>query len=73
MQAFGLHHLNCEELAWGFIEFRPYIGQCKFNNCRHGHEPGCALAQATREGKINPRRFAFYQKLAIPSSQSWLP
>ncbi len=73
MQEFGLHHLNCEELAWGFIEFRPYIGQCKFNNCRHGREPGCALAQAMREGKINARRFAFYQKLAVPSSQSWLP
>jgi ribosome biogenesis GTPase len=65
MQAFGLHHLNCEELAWGFIEFRPYLGLCKFSNCRHGREPGCALAQAMREGKINLRRVAFYRKLAL--------
>jgi ribosome biogenesis GTPase len=64
MQEFGLYHLDFEELAWGFIEFRPYIGKCRFNNCRHGSEPGCALAQALREGKISARRFGFYQKLA---------
>ena len=63
VQEFGLHHLNAEELAWGFIEFRPYIGQCRFNNCRHGNEPGCALTQALREGKISERRMGFYQKL----------
>jgi ribosome biogenesis GTPase / thiamine phosphate phosphatase len=64
MQEFGLHHLNFEELAWGFIEFRPYIGHCRFNNCRHGSEPGCALTQALQEGKISARRVAFYRKLA---------
>lgn len=64
MQEFGLYHLNLEEVAWGFIEFRPYIGGCRFNNCRHGSEPGCALTQALREGKISARRVAFYHKLA---------
>jgi ribosome biogenesis GTPase len=63
MQEFGLHHLNLEELAWGFIEFRPYIGRCRFNNCRHGSEPGCALAQALGEGKISTRRVDFYRRL----------
>jgi ribosome biogenesis GTPase len=63
MQEFGLNHIKREELAWGFIEFHPYIGRCKFNNCRHASEPGCALLQAVQEGKISKRRFSFYHKL----------
>jgi ribosome biogenesis GTPase len=70
LQEFGLRHLNCEELAWGFIDFRPYLGQCKFNNCRHGSEPGCAVTQATREGKINTRRLGFYHKLLRTNAAS---
>lgn len=64
MQEFGLHYIDGEDLAWGFIEFHPYIGQCRFNNCRHRAEPGCALAQAVQEGKISRRRLNFYHKLA---------
>ena len=70
MQEFGLHHLNFEELAWGFIEFRPYIGYCRFNNCRHGSEPGCALAQALGEGKISTRRVDFYRRLVASQRRS---
>ncbi len=65
MQEFGLHYIDSEDLAWGFIEFHPYIGQCRFNNCRHVAEPGCALAQAVKEGKISGRRFNFYHKLGV--------
>lgn len=63
IQAFGLNHIKVENLAWGFIEFHPYIGQCKFHNCRHLNEPGCALIYAAENGKISTRRLAFYQKL----------
>ncbi len=63
IQAFGLSHIKEEELAWGFIEFHPYLGHCKFNNCRHMHEPGCALIQAVAEEKISDRRLSFYHKL----------
>lgn len=63
IQAFGLNHIKVENLAWGFIEFHPYIGQCKFHNCRHLNEPGCALIYAAENGKINARRLAFYHKL----------
>ncbi len=63
IQAFGLNHIKRENLAWGFDEFHPYIGQCKFNNCRHTSEPGCALILAVKEGKISKQRFAFYHKL----------
>jgi len=63
IQAFGLNHIKIESLAWGFIEFHPYMGQCKFNNCRHLNEPGCALIYAADNGKINARRLAYYHKL----------
>jgi len=64
MQAFGLHHLNADEMAWGFVEFRPYFGKCKFNNCRHGGDPGCALAAAVEAGQIGARRLGYFRKLA---------
>lgn len=63
IQAFGLNHIKAENLAWGFTEFHPYIGQCKFHNCRHLNEPGCALIYAAENGKISTRRLAFYHKL----------
>lgn len=62
-QEFGLNHIKDENLAWGFIEFHPYLGHCKFNNCRHTSEPGCAVILAMQEGKIHPRRLDFYQRL----------
>ena len=64
VQAFGVHHLGVEELAAAFIEFRPHLGQCRFRNCRHLEEPGCALAAAADAGAITPRRFAAYRRLA---------
>lgn len=62
-QEFGLNHIKAEEVMWGFIEFHQYIGQCKFSNCRHIQEPGCAVVQAAQQGKIHPKRLAFYQRL----------
>ena len=66
VQQFGLHHIGNEGLAWGFKEFRPYLGCCKFNNCRHIEEPGCALIQAVWEKRIDMRRLHFYRKLRMP-------
>lgn len=63
LQEFGLHHLKPEDIDYAFIEFRPYLGKCKFNNCRHLSEPGCAVLAATTENIIDPRRLAAYQKL----------
>ena len=63
MQEFGLHHINGADLAWGFVEFHPYLGQCRFSNCHHTGEPGCALDSASKTGEINPRRLVFYRKL----------
>jgi len=63
MQEFGLHHIKSKDLAWGFIEFHPYIGRCKFSDCLHINEPDCALDKAVQEKKIDPRRLGFYRKL----------
>lgn len=63
LQEFGLHHLKPEQIDHAFIEFRPWLGQCKFNNCHHRSEPGCAVLAAVAAGSIHPRRLAAYHKL----------
>lgn len=70
MQEFGLHHLGNEGLAHAFVEFRPLLGHCRFRNCRHLHEPGCAIAAACAAGGISERRLASYRKLAEEISRS---
>ena len=64
VQAFGLHHLTFGDIEEGFVEFAPYRGQCRFNNCHHSHEPGCALRQAAEAGKINARRLKLFQEIS---------
>jgi ribosome biogenesis GTPase / thiamine phosphate phosphatase len=63
LQAFGLAHLAVEELAGCFPEFRPLLGQCRFRDCRHEAEPGCALTAALAAGTVNPRRFEHYRTI----------
>jgi ribosome biogenesis GTPase / thiamine phosphate phosphatase len=61
IREFGLWHMEEDEILEGFIEFRPYIGHCKFRNCSHSHEPGCALLKALDEGKISQTRMTSYK------------
>jgi ribosome biogenesis GTPase len=63
LQEFGLNHLNIEELEHAFIEFRPFLGKCRFNNCKHLHEPDCAVISAVESGKVSHVRLAFYQAM----------
>ena len=63
LQEFGLHHLSMDQLEKAFVEFRPYLGKCRFNNCRHLKEPDCAVIQAVNEGQIEPQRLRYYQEL----------
>jgi ribosome biogenesis GTPase / thiamine phosphate phosphatase len=63
MQSFGLFHLDDEDISYAMPEFRAYFGECKFNDCAHIDEPGCAVIAAAEAGKINPQRIAFYQAL----------
>ena len=63
MQLFGLHHVDGPALAHAFVEFRPWLGQCRFRDCRHSSEPGCAIAAACKRGKINAKRLESYRAL----------
>lgn len=64
LQMFGLHHLGLGGIEAGFVEFAPYLGQCRFNNCSHTHEPGCALLQAVAEHRIDARRMKLFQDIS---------
>ena len=52
-----------EELQFCFPEFGPYIGKCRFDDCAHLKEPGCAVREAMDEGKINASRHLSYARL----------
>ena len=64
IREFGLKPLSADELSHGFVEFRPFLGQCKFRDCTHHQEPGCAIAQAVKAGKIAKARWDSYQAIA---------
>jgi ribosome biogenesis GTPase len=70
MQEFGLAHLTIDELQHAFVEFRPLLGRCKFNDCRHASEPGCAVSEAARRGEISERRLSVYRKLTDELARS---
>ena len=63
LQEFGLAHVNEMDIAYAFVEFRPYLGHCRFSNCRHLVEPGCAVLEAATAGKIDRRRLGTFHKL----------
>jgi ribosome biogenesis GTPase / thiamine phosphate phosphatase len=64
LQEFGLAHLTIDEVAAGYPEFRPYLGHCRFSNCRHCDEPDCAIASAAGRADISPRRLELYRRIA---------
>jgi ribosome biogenesis GTPase len=47
----------------GFREFHPYLGRCRFTDCSHTGEPGCAVREAVDLGEIDPRRYESYLRL----------
>lgn len=63
MKMFGLAHVPAEELPAAFVELRPYLGHCRFRNCRHGAEPGCAVTEAVERGAIAPYRLSLLHAL----------
>ncbi|MFZ3087683.1 MAG: ribosome small subunit-dependent GTPase A, partial [Methylotenera sp.] len=69
LQEFGLHHLSTDELEHAFIEFRPFLGKCRFNNCKHLQEPDCAITAAVAAHKISPERLAIYKLLRTEISR----
>ncbi|HEU4707705.1 MAG TPA: ribosome small subunit-dependent GTPase A [Methylophilaceae bacterium] len=63
LQEFGLYHVSIEELERAFVEFRPHLGKCRFANCRHMKEPGCAVMQALTDNTVTDFRLHSYQRL----------
>jgi ribosome biogenesis GTPase len=68
-QEFGLHHLTEGKLERAFPEFRPLLPNCRFYNCHHLQEPGCAILEAVADGRITPARHALYAQLVHEASQ----
>ncbi|EGA66936.1 small ribosomal subunit biogenesis GTPase RsgA [Vibrio brasiliensis] len=63
VREFGLWHLEADEITKAFVEFRPFLGGCKFRDCKHNDDPGCALRQAVEDGEINQIRFDNYHRI----------
>lgn len=59
----GLWDIEPEELAWHFVEMRPYLSDCHFSSCVHTHEPGCAVKAAVERGVISEARYESYCRL----------
>jgi ribosome biogenesis GTPase len=68
-QEFGLHHLTEGMLERAFPEFAPYLGGCRFYNCHHVSEPGCAVLEAVKDGKVAAMRHGLYLQLRHEAMQ----
>lgn len=58
-----------EQLQDAFPEFGPYLGRCRFPDCAHRREPGCAVRAALEAGKIPPTRYESYERLYEQAEQ----
>ena len=58
-----------ENLQYAFADFGEYLGKCRFDDCTHRREPGCAVREACGEGKIEKTRYESYLKLYEKASQ----
>ena len=74
MKEFGLGHLGADAIERGFVELHPLLGTCRFRNCRHDSEPGCAIREAIARSEVKPWRLALLQQLLADSgrrAQTW--
>lgn len=69
VREFGLWHLTPEQVTQGYTEFRDYLGGCKFRDCKHGDDPGCALREAVENGEISAERFENYHRILESMAQ----
>jgi ribosome biogenesis GTPase len=63
VRAFGLWGIGPRDLEQSWPEFRRHLGECRFANCRHESEPGCAIRTAAEAGEISARRWESFRKL----------
>ena len=69
VREFGLWHLTPEQVTKGFIEFRPFLGGCKFRDCKHNDDPGCLITEDVDKVEIEPPRFENYHRILESMSQ----
>ena len=60
VREFGIWDMSPTELGGYFVEFRPFLPDCRFPNCTHVHEPGCCVIAAVDASEITPERYASY-------------
>jgi ribosome biogenesis GTPase len=63
IREFGLVDFDRQEVSERFPEMRKLMLECRYNNCTHTHEPGCAVKQAVENGSISPRRYESYLRI----------
>ncbi|MBS1773723.1 MAG: ribosome small subunit-dependent GTPase A [Bacteroidetes bacterium] len=71
VKEFGLIDIEREELSHYFPEMRAVLQQCKFNNCLHTNEPGCAVKQAVNDGVITVDRYVSYMTIMDTIEKQW--
>jgi ribosome biogenesis GTPase len=69
VRRYAPHIPDLRDLAAGFREFRPWLGQCRFNDCRHHEDPGCTIRAALESGQISPERYQSFRQLAATLSE----
>ncbi len=67
----GLIGIENDELSHYFPEMRALIGQCKFHNCMHIHEPQCAILQAVENEEISESRYLSYLSMLENEDRRW--
>lgn len=60
VKGFGTYDMEIEEISHYFVEFFELSKDCRYSNCTHTHEPGCAVLEALEKGKIAPSRYQSY-------------
>lgn len=63
VREFAMWHLEKDEILHGFIEFRPFLTQCKFRDCKHQNDPGCAVQKAIADKEISEQRYNSYKRI----------
>jgi ribosome biogenesis GTPase len=60
IREFGLRDVHPKDLAHFLPDLAPYVNTCKFPDCTHDHEPGCAIKNAVEQGHVHPARYESY-------------
>ncbi len=60
---FGLEQISRTDVEQGFIDIRKFSDNCRFRDCRHRQEPGCAVADAVQKGKLSRRRLKSFHRI----------